>query len=215
MSECLAPCLRRGAIALVMGVACLKGAPPVQAAGGPLGIDHRWSYDDSGIWKRSNQQALEYGLIAGVAAGALWEGGESQIGRTFWTSVDASLASSLAAAALKVTLSRERPSDTANPDRWFTGHGRSFPSGEVTLASAAVTPFVLEYRQEYPLVYALELIPLYDAVARLRTQGHWQTDVLAGLALGSVTALWLHQRETPFVLGYMPEGVYVGFRKRF
>jgi len=28
------------------------------AGGGPLGIDHRLHYDNSGIWKRSNQKLL-------------------------------------------------------------------------------------------------------------------------------------------------------------
>ena len=36
------------------------------AGGGPLGIDHRVHYDDSGIWKRSNQNALMYGTIGTV-----------------------------------------------------------------------------------------------------------------------------------------------------
>jgi len=50
----------------------------------------------------------------------------------------------------------------------------------VTLTASVVTPFVLEYAQDHPGVYALELIPLYDAVARMKVHGHWQTDVLAG-----------------------------------
>ena len=38
---------------------CLLLAPAlVHAGGGPLGIDHRWNYDNSGIWKRSNQDLL-------------------------------------------------------------------------------------------------------------------------------------------------------------
>ena len=40
------------------------------AGGGPLGIDHRLHYDNSGIWKRSNQEILIYGTIATVGAGA-------------------------------------------------------------------------------------------------------------------------------------------------
>ena len=34
------------------------------AGGGLLGIDHEWSYDNNGIWKRSYQLDLEYGVIA-------------------------------------------------------------------------------------------------------------------------------------------------------
>ena len=35
------------------------------AAGGPLGIDHRLPLDESGIWSRSNQRAVE-GISADV-----------------------------------------------------------------------------------------------------------------------------------------------------
>jgi hypothetical protein len=46
-----------------------------RAGGGPFGLDHEWTYDNSGIWKRSNQNALLYGLIGGELVGAVWEGG--------------------------------------------------------------------------------------------------------------------------------------------
>jgi hypothetical protein len=55
-----------------------------QAGGGPLGIDHRLAYDNSGIWKRSNQTSVEYGTLAVVIGGALWEGGETRLGKTCW-----------------------------------------------------------------------------------------------------------------------------------
>ena len=44
----------------------------LHAGGGPLGIDHVLNYDNSAIWKRSNQQALIYTLIGGEIAGAVW-----------------------------------------------------------------------------------------------------------------------------------------------
>jgi hypothetical protein len=45
------------------------------AGGGALGIDHILTYDNSGIWKRSNQSALLDLLIGGEIVGAVWEGG--------------------------------------------------------------------------------------------------------------------------------------------
>jgi undecaprenyl-diphosphatase len=60
-----------------------------QAGGGPLGIDHRLAYDNSGIWKRSNQTFVEYGTLAVVIGGALWEGGETRLGKTCWQALDA------------------------------------------------------------------------------------------------------------------------------
>ncbi len=186
------------------------------AGGGPLGIDHRWNYDDSGIWSRSVQNDLVYGLIAVEALGALYEGGDSRLGKTFWTSIDASAAGALSSLALKEVFTRVRPSETDNPNQWFKGHGnQSFPSGEVTLVTSVITPFVLEYGHDHPLVYALELLPAYDAIARMKSRGHWQTDVLAGFALGTAVGVLAHSRDHPFLLSVLPDGFAVGFKKRF
>lgn len=188
-------------------------APVTLAGSGPLGIDYRLTYDNSGIWARSNQNALIDGMMAIAGAGALWEGGENRLGKTFWQSVDAGVASGVAATALKYIFSRDRPSQTSDPNKWFTGHGQSFPSGEVTTTSSLVTPFVLEYGGEHPAVYALELLPIYDGLARMKTRGHWQTDVLAGLALGTAAGYFLHRPGTPVILSILPHGFEIGFRK--
>src|SRR5579864_300830 len=188
------------------------------AGGGPFGIDHEWTYDDSGIWKRSNQQLLEYGLIGGEVAGALWEGGETRLGRTLWQSVDASAASGIVAFALKYAFSRVRPNASNNdPNLWFKGHGNeSFPSGEVTSVSSIVTPFVLEYGPDHPFTYALEALPIYDGIARMKVQAHWQSDVLAGFALGTGAGWLMHRNaNTPYILSVMPHGIYVGIGKKF
>ena len=193
-------------------------APPCFADGGPLGIDHELGYDNSGIWNRRNQQVLEYGSILFEVGGALWEGGDTRIGNTLWQSIDASASSGIVALALKYTFSRVRPDDSGgNPNLWFKGHGNeSFPSGEVTLVSSVLTPIVLEYRHDEPWVYALELLPVYDAMARMKVQAHWQTDVIAGFALGSGLGWVMHNHEgTPFVLGVLPHGFYVGLSKKF
>src|SRR6185437_2681689 len=189
--------------------------PAALAGGGPLGIDSRLSYDNSGIWARSNQDALIDSMVALVGVGALWEGGDDRLGKTFWQSVDAGVFSGVAATALKYVFSRERPSQTSDPNRWFTGHGQSFPSGEVTTTSSLVTPFVLEYGRDHPAVYALELLPIYDGIARLKARGHWQTDVLAGFALGTAAAYFLHRPGTPIILSVLPHGFEIGFRKEF
>ena len=189
--------------------------PVALAGGGPLGIDYRLTYDDSGIWARSNQVALINSMIAVVGVGALWEGGEDRLGKTFWQSIDAGVASGAASIALKYIFSRERPSQTADPNQWFTGHGQSFPSGEVTTTSALVTPFVLEYWHDYPAVIALEAIPIYDGIARMKTWGHWQTDVIAGFALGTAAGYFLHRPESPFIFSVMPHGIQIGFKKKF
>jgi membrane-associated phospholipid phosphatase len=213
LSTAAAPRASRGAWLLVALLAART--PAALAGGGPLGIDSRVSYDNSGLWARSNQIALIDSMIAVVGAGALWEGGENRLGKTFWQSVDAGVFSGVAEIGLKYIFSRERPSQTSDPNRWFTGHGQSFPSGEVTTTSSLVTPFVLEYGQDHPAVYALELLPIYDGIARVKTRGHWQTDVIAGFALGTAAGYFLHRPGTPIILSVLPHGFEVGFRKEF
>jgi membrane-associated phospholipid phosphatase len=208
-----APVLRLLAVPLL-----LVRIPLCCAGGGPFGIDHEWRYDDSGIWNRRYQNMLLYGLIGGEAAAALWEGGETRFGRTMWQSVDASVAGGLSAYALKYAFSRVRPAASHNdPNLWFKGHGNeSFPSGEVTGVSAIVTPVVLEYGHDHPLVYALEALPVYDGIARMKVQAHWQSDVIAGFALGTGMGWLMHRNPgTPFILSVMPHGIYVGVGRRF
>ena len=198
-------------------LAALAAAPAAHAGGGPLGIDHRLGYDNSGLWARSNQNALLGVLLAGEVGGALWEGGEERFGRTLWQSIDASVMGGVSAQLLKWTFSRARPSQTSDPNEWFKGRGHeSFPSGEVTATSAIVTPLVLEYGREHPAVYALELLPVYDGIARMKVWGHWQTDVIAGFALGSAAGYLAHARRgTPLVLSLMPHAIYVGLKKQW
>ena len=204
----------RWVVPLAIAASVLSGT--ALAGGGPLGIDHRVTFDDSGIWQRKYQQDLMTLMIGGEIVGAVWEGGETRLGKTFWQSIDASVLGGVSAEALKITTSRKRPSETDNPNEWFKGDNhRSFPSGEVTTASAIVTPFVAEYREDHPSVYALEILPAYDMVARVKVWGHWQTDVLAGFALGTGWGVYAHSREQPLILSVLPHGFMVGLHKKF
>ncbi|MDE2235128.1 MAG: phosphatase PAP2 family protein [Gammaproteobacteria bacterium] len=198
------------------GYYLLGAIPLIVGVGSLLNVDHRLTYDDSGIWKRSNQLDLEYGVVLTEIGGGLWFGGQNRIGRTFWQSIDASAFSSLAAQALKYTFSRARPSQSSSPNHWFQGSCcQSFPSGEVTLQASFVTPFILEYHQDHPWVWGLEALPLYDALGRMKTHGHWQTDVLSGWALGTAFGIFAHNWKMPFFLSLMPHGVMVGWHTRF
>ena len=185
------------------------------AGDGPLGIDSKLNYDNQGIWKRSNQKAVAGILIGGEIAGALWEGRDTRLGRTFFQAIDATIIGAGSSELLKRGFRRLRPSQTDDPNDWFKHGGRSFPSGEVTLAASVVTPFVLEYGRDHPAVYALELIPLYDAEARMKTHGHWQSDVLAGWALGTLAGYYAHSRSDAFTVGVLPRGITVGWKTKF
>ena len=185
-------------------------------AGGPFGIDHELSLDQNGIWARKYQMSLEYGVVGLEAVGSLWFGNDTEVGHTFWQTIDASAISGVAAAFLKDTVGRPRPYQDNNPNQWFKGSGnQSFPSGEVTLQASFVTPFIANYARENPWIWSLELLPIYDGIARLKSQAHWQSDVIAGWALGTGIGYWTTTRATPLSVQILPRGLTVGFYKRF
>jgi hypothetical protein len=181
------------------------------------GIDHRAPPDAAtGIWSRPNQLFLQDATALVVVAGALWEGDDSRLGHTTWQSLDAMIAGGLGAAAMKLTFSRSRPSQTADPGLWFQGKGNtSFPSAEVMEITTAITPFVLEYGAEHPAVWALELLPVYDGIARVKSRAHWQTDVLASYAIGTAIGAYMHSRPTSISVGLLPRGITVGWKTSF
>jgi hypothetical protein len=179
-------------------------------------FDHELPLDQSGIWARKYQTGLETGVVALEIAGSLWYGNNDEIGHTFWQSVDSSVISGLGALGLKYAFSRARPDQRNNPNLWFQGSGhQSFPSGEVTLQASFVTPFIVNYARQNPWVWGLEILPVYDAVARLKSQAHWQTDVIAGWVLGTGVGYWSTTRATPLSVQILPGGLSVGFSKRF
>jgi undecaprenyl-diphosphatase len=120
------------------------------------------------------------------------------------------------ATAMKYAFTRERPSETSNPNNWFAhGSNYSFPSAEAAFSASLVTPFVLEYAGEHPTAYGLLLLPLYVGIGRVKNQAHWQTDVLAGWAVGGLSGWFAHSRETPLIVQVLPHGVVVGLKTRF
>lgn len=192
-------------------------APPVVMAEGPLLIDHMVTYDDSGIWNRSYQQDLSVAMGVSVLAGSVFMDSDSRLGRTFDQSMDAMVLAFGTTTISKYTFSRERPNQNSDPNDFFDGRGhQSFPSGEVAQISAAVTPFIAEYCHDRPIVYGLALLPLYDAIARVKVHGHWQSDVVMGAIIGTGFGIYAHGRETPLVVGVLPGGgVLFGYRKQF
>jgi len=179
------------------------------------GLDHKLAYDQSGIWNRNVQLAIEYSAVAVAAGGALWLGNDTELGHTFWQTVDAEAISAVAAQGMKYAFRRARPNSGLGSNAWFVRGGDSFPSGEVTLQASFVTPFIVNYGRRYPLVWALELLPAYDAMARMKAQAHWQTDVLAGWALGTAVGYFATTWNTPLFVQILPHGLTVGFARRF
>jgi len=60
--------------------------------------------------------------------------------------------------------------------------------------SAIETPIALEYGAEKPVVYALEALPLYEAIARMKVPGHWPT-------VFSPASQWERPQATTFTIG--------------
>lgn len=208
--------LRVAVLALSASLALAAGSA-ARAGSGLLGLDHYVTYDDSGIWARKNQLLLINTLLVGETVAAVWEGGDTRFGRTMWKSIDATLVGGVTSEVMKRVFSRSRPEQSPDPNLWFQGSGyESFPSGEVTVVSSIITPVVFEYRNDHPIVYALELLPIYDAIARVKVHGHWQSDVIAGYALGSAAGYFMWQRrQTPFTLTVMPNSIKIGWSKSF
>lgn len=181
------------------------------------GIDHEVSRDESGIWNPKIYRGLVISLTAFQVGGALWEGSDTRFARTMWQGIDSQLLADVSAEALKRSFNRSRPI-TSNNDAcvWFSSQGNhSFPSGESTNAMALVFPYVLEYRSEEPLVYGLLLLPAYVGAARVKAQAHWQSDVLAGWALGGIAGAYAHSRDVPILVEILPRSITIGLRQRF
>lgn len=202
--------------ALWLAVLTLAALPCAGQTCGWSRIDHRVSLDRSGMWNPNVYRGIVGGLSVAGLGGAIWEGAETRLGKTLWQGFEAEVIAGATATAGKYVFTRERPSETDNPCLWFQGGSNySFPSGEAAVAAALVTPWVLEYGQDQPLTYSLLLLPLYVGAGRVKNQDHWQSDVLAGWALGGLSGWLSHSLETPITIQLLPHGVAVGLKAKF
>lgn len=214
----LTPRSARRTAAACAAAAALALAGSAAQAGGPLGIDVAVPYDDSRLYDEDLQRAAYRALVLVPWIGAVVEGTGTRLGRTWWRSAESSAASLVAVTGVKALAQRRRPdqADPPDPDLWRQGSQyESFPSGHVTLATAAVAPFVMEYWRDQPAVWALAAIPVWMGFARVNVRAHWQTDVLGGWALGLATAWLASKPDSPLVLQAFGDGGFVGLRYRW
>jgi PAP2 superfamily len=200
---------------LLAGVA-QAGCSGDGAHGGVLGLDRCDEFEASGIYSRSNQKRADFIVVAGTLGFALWNGTETASGRTAWQSLDSMVTTAVATEVMKNVFQRPRPSQSDDPDLWRQGAGhKSFPSGEVAMMAAFVTPIIIDHRQDTPAVWALAALPAYMARARLASQAHWLSDVLVGAGVGVVGGVLAARRDSPLLLAPTGDGVFVGLRHRF
>jgi hypothetical protein len=62
---------------------------------------------------------------------------------------------------------------------------------------------------------ALELLAPYEGVARVKSRGHWRTDVLSSDAIGAAIGAHIHSKASSISVGRLLNGVTVGWKKRF
>lgn len=100
--------------------------------------------------------------------------------------------SAIIAEALKKGINRERPFQKYSgiyPYQYETGE--SFPSGHTTIAFATATTLSLQYKKWYVVVPAY-VWAAGCAYSRLYLGEHYTSDVLAGAAIGTGSALISH-----------------------
>lgn len=145
-------------------------------------------------------------------------GNEDRFGKTVWQSMDAFMISSAITTSMKNIFQRVRPADAIEKgtgDQWFKSGNDSFPSGHTASMTALVTPFVLEYAQDKPLVNLLWLLPLHQAVGRVEDKKHYKTDVSVGFAVGFLSGYLARKLDIPLILSWDDDGVYAGVNFKF
>jgi len=176
-------------------------------------LDHQVSKNTGGIYQLQDAVPITLALL--TAGCALWEGTENRLGKTCWEGGESGAASLVVSEGLQLLMRRESPATTNDPNHWFKGSKGSFPSNHVSLTTGVVTPFILQYAHDEPWVAALAILPVYEMVARVKAREHWQTDVIAGAALGLSIGAYEYHRNSPFIFSVLPGGAFVGFQKSF
>jgi hypothetical protein len=129
-------------------------------------------------------------LLAGLSDN---RGGWRELG----SMLEASALTAVSTEVLKLSLGRQRPNETTDPDAWWSS-GDSFPSLHASLAFAIGTVFAESGDDQYRWLRRTLGYGVAGATAyvRLDHNAHWASDVVAGAALGLSTARFtLHRRD--------------------
>ncbi len=175
-------------------------------------FDHKVELDEDGFWG-AHYDIPRYSTFV-ILSLAIFEGSESRIGETAYKSLEAGILSQLVTEGLKKVAGRVRPRYTDSPNEWRQ-NGASFPSGHVSGMTALVTPFILEYQEEYPLMHLLWALPIHQMGGRIKAQAHWQTDLIAGALIGFASGYWSYKREYPVIVSFTKDKYFLGIKHAF
>lgn len=206
------------AAVLALSIPCVawSGCRADGPSGGILHMDRCDEFEGRGIYARRNQLLLDTLVISSVVGVSLWEGTDTELGRTAWKTLDAMAVAAVSTEVMKRVFQRPRPEQNSNPNLWRQGSGnKSFPSGETAMMAAFVTPYIIEHQGENPWVWVLMAFPVYMGRARMASEGHWLSDVLVGAGVGVAAGYYAQGRDKPLVLSVSHDGVFVGIHHRY
>ena len=175
-------------------------------------LDRKIKKEESGFW--GAHYYFPKASAVAVLGMALYEGTESRFGKTTWQSLDGGIMSQIVTEGAKRVTGRNRPRDAETSSEWGEG-GASFFSGHVSGMTALVTPYILEYQDDYPMVNLLWALPLHQMGGRVKAQAHWQSDVIVGALVGFASGYWAWKRESPLILYFDSDKVIMGFKHAF
>lgn len=154
-------------------------------------------------------------LTAGaLAVGVL--GHHERVTNTGLDMAEAVVLATVSSYALKTLTGRKRPNESLSHDRW--GGGDAFPSGHTAAAFAAAKVFSDRLDRDQWAWRALGYgLAGASAYARLDSNVHWLSDVVAGAALGIATGRFVARRDkddqsrVAFYVAPLDHGAMLGF----
>lgn len=143
-------------------------------------------------WSASPGTVVLPPLVWGLAAATDAAGPARGARRT----TEAVLLGAATTGVLKWAFGRARPSVSGRSDDWGEWRGatsgyQAFPSGHTTVAVASATTWMIEARGagRAPVVAGAAAFAVGAGLARMYFDRHWLTDVLAGVAVGTLSAV--------------------------
>lgn len=122
---------------------------------------------------------------------------EDKVRRVGLRALEAFLVSEVTTGALKVAVGRSRPFSSSDPDHLepfsLDSDHFSFPSGHTAHAFAIATAVSGELKDTAPWVpFVAYPLAAWTGTTRVREGRHWATDVVAGAAVGILSAKWVN-----------------------